>query len=599
MKSVLLLAALLFGVPALAHVGQHPSVHDTTANIIERIRKTVPQKDVIKWKARDAEAFMTAEEKEILGSEHIRFTVNTPVKLYVIRDTSVEEPWWLKARGFVRAGQVWTNGTLKLAAFEKEFPAGSIGLGVNSLTGSGAHFIVALRPADSSTQLAITDMYPGQLRVGTLDDDVAPYVDRDDKLGKIPEFLKKLTLIKTRYLARNDGKLIDLFRLTEHPATEKPDQIILTWSDDPKTTQTIQWRTSAKIKRGEVLFRKRSELSSLRPVGGRATRVKAETKPLLTPMLLNDPAVSRHSATLRGLEPDTTYVYTVGDGKNWSEDAEFTTAPAGVKPFSFGYMGDAQNGLDFWGSLIKTAYRERPDAAFYIMAGDLVNRGADRDDWDSLFHNATGVYDRRTLVPVLGNHEYQGGKPTLYLDQFTLMTNGPTTIDKEKAYAFEYSNALFVVLDSNLPPASQTNWLEQVLSSTKATWKFVTYHHPAYSSGPKRDNKSVRDLWTPIFDRYHVDMALQGHDHAYLRTYPMLGQKRAGSTAQGTVYIVSVSGSKYYEQDKRDYTEFGMTNVSTYQILDIQVSGDRLVYRAYDADGKLRDELVIEKKPKK
>jgi len=29
--------------------------------------------------------------------------------------------------------------------------------------------------------------------------------------------------------------------------------------------------------------------------------------------------------------------------------------------------------------------------------------------------------------------------------------------------------------------------------------------------------------------------------------------------------------------------------------LDIQVSGDRLVFRAYDIDGKLRDELVIEK----
>ena len=30
-------------------------------------------------------------------------------------------------------------------------------------------------------------------------------------------------------------------------------------------------------------------------------------------------------------------------------------------------------------------------------------------------------------------------------------------------------------------------------------------------------------------------------------------------------------------------------------MLDIQISGNRLVYRAYDIDGKLRDELVIEK----
>jgi hypothetical protein len=38
-----------------------------------------------------------------------------------------------------------------------------------------------------------------------------------------------------------------------------------------------------------------------------------------------------------------------------------------------------------------------------------------------------------------------------------------------------------------------------------------------------------------------------------------------------------------------------MTNTATYQVLDIQISGDRLVYRAYDSDGELKDEFVIEK----
>ena len=38
-----------------------------------------------------------------------------------------------------------------------------------------------------------------------------------------------------------------------------------------------------------------------------------------------------------------------------------------------------------------------------------------------------------------------------------------------------------------------------------------------------------------------------------------------------------------------------MTNTSTFQVLDIQISGNRLVYRAYDIEGKLRDNLIIEK----
>ena len=44
-----------------------------------------------------------------------------------------------------------------------------------------------------------------------------------------------------------------------------------------------------------------------------------------------------------------------------------------------------------------------------------------------------------------------------------------------------------------------------------------------------------------------------------------------------------------------DYTEVGMANVATFQVLSIQTNPNRLQYRAYDADTKVRDELVIEK----
>jgi hypothetical protein len=255
-------------------------------------------------------------------------------------------------------------------------------------------------------------------------------------------------------------------------------------------------------------------------------------------------------------------------------------------------MGDAQNGLERWGSLIQGAFLRRPDCAFYIMAGDLVNRGTERDDWDTFFENAEGVFDRRQLVPALGNHEYQNNDPGLYLEHFALPDSSPVG---EKAYAFNYSNALFVVLDSNIPVATQTAWLEEQLAGATATWKFVVYHHPAYSSSPRRNNPGVRREWGALFDKYHVDVALQGHDHAYLRTYPMKGEQRVDSPAEGTIYIVSVSGTKFYDQGEFDYTEFGMTNVSTYQTLDIRISGDRLVYRSYDTEGDLRDEFVIEK----
>jgi acid phosphatase type 7 len=601
LKKILICAAFLLPAIAHGHVGHHASVHDTVAAIIERLRKSGRAEEAMRWKAAEAEHFLTSQEREILANEHIRFTVDQPVRVFVVRGKDpAEELFWLESRGFAKSDLSWTEEKVKLTTWQRDFAAGEIGLGVNSLTGGGTHYSVILQPLQPGAAVRVSDLYPGRLRATTLKNGSAIYSDIETKFTAVPNSITGATLIQTVSAARNDGKLLDIFRRTKHPATTRPDQVILTWSDDPRTTQTIQWRTSAKVKNGSVKFQRKRDASPLHSSRRSIKTVKALTERLTTLTLINNPIVNRHTAVLRELEPDTAYIYSVGSGgaDGWSEEFEFTTAPAEAKPFSFMYMGDAQNGLDRWGSLLKSAYLNRPDAAFYIMAGDLVNRGADRDDWDDLFHNSAGIYDRRQLVPVIGNHEMQGGHPTLYLKQLAVLTNGPTNIEKERAYSFEYSNALFVVLDSNLPAATQTNWLARTLENSKATWKFVTYHHPAYSSGPKRDNKGVRDLWTPIFDKYHVDLALQGHDHAYLRTYPMKDKKKVASAADGTIYIVSVSGTKFYEQGKFEYTAFGMTNVATIQTLDIQISGDRLLYRSYDIDRKLRDEFVIEKKTK-
>ncbi len=592
--SIVVLSAITLST-VRAHVGLHPSVHDTVAAIKQRMKRDLTARALISLTGEQAERFLTKEERRVLGAEHISFRVNVPVVVSVVRTKDTTPPFWLKDRGFDRTEWQVRAGGQTLEIWRKPFPAGEVGLGVNSLRGGGEHYFVAIEPQRASDKVAVADIYPGQHTLGVVEVGALPYVDRKEAIEAVPPGLQGRTLLRAQQSRRNDAQLVGVFRATSYPASNQPDHIVLTWSENPRTTQTIQWRTSTDVATGAVAYQRKRDYRSFNPK--KPLEVKALTESLATPDVVNDPIVHRHTAVLRGLEPDTSYVYSVGDGSDdgWTELAEFTTAPEGIKPFSFIYMGDAQNGLDRWGTLVHNAYRTRPDAAFYMMAGDLVNRGAERDDWDSLFANAAGIYDRRPLVPALGNHECQGGDPKLYLSQFALPRNGPSELAPERAYSFEYSNAYFVVLDSNLPPASQSAWLEEQLAATKATWKFVMYHHPAYSSAPNRDNKSIRDVWIPIFDRYHVDMALQGHDHAYLRTYPMHGNQRVESPKRGTVYVVSVSGTKMYEQDKRDYTEIGFTNTATYQVLDIQISGDRLVYRAVDIDGKVRDELVIEK----
>jgi Purple acid Phosphatase, N-terminal domain/Calcineurin-like phosphoesterase len=588
---LLVVVLIVLAGTASAHVGNHPSVHDTVAGVMQRLQREVDPEALTALRVPELVELLTDEERDVLGSQHLTFTVDVPVVVSVLREVGPKEVvFWLEGRGFKKTKHSVAATKDTFEVWQKAFPAGDVGLGVTSLSGDGDHYFVGIAPKKKRDSVKVTNIYPGRSTLGVLQVGERPYVSWDDRtLTEVPEALAGHVLLRGDPDKRRSAKLTRIWRMTDYPATASPDQIVLTWSEDPAATQTVQWRTSTAVDDGTVRYRVKGATSDW-------TTAPAHTELLENLSTVNDPRVNRHTATLRGLSAGTTYEYAVGDGSTWNTPAEFTTAPGETTPFKFVYMGDAQNGLDTWGSLVHKAYADEPDAAFYIMAGDLVNRGNERDDWDSFFYNATGVYDRRQLVPAIGNHENQGDQgPWMYLALFDLPDNGPAAIEPERAYTFEYSNALFVVLDSNLEPASQTEWLEEQLANTDATWKFVVYHHPAYSSGASRDNPEVRQLWGALFDKYHVDLALQGHDHAYLRTWPMHAEKRVASAKEGTIYIVSVSGTKFYDQGEFDYTEFGMTNVSTYQVLDIRIDGNKLTYKAYDINGDLRDEFVIEK----
>ncbi|MBI5091195.1 MAG: metallophosphoesterase family protein [Candidatus Hydrogenedentes bacterium] len=381
-------------------------------------------------------------------------------------------------------------------------------------------------------------------------------------------------------------------RTTALPSSGQPDQVCLTWSGDPRATQTIEWRTAPAVPDGWVQYREKADANNT-PAEAEATLTSVNDR-----LLQNDQLIHRFTSVLHGLKPATAYQYRAGSKQqdHWSDWAEFTTAPDKPVGFSFVYMGDPQIGLDSWGKLMQAAEQRCPTAAFYAIAGDQVDNGNRRDQWDDFFDAARGVLDRHPLVPCLGNHDY--GKrlaPEMYLQLLTLPENGPKTLPAEHAYSFRFAGALFVVLDSNQALKEQTPWLEEQLAQPGPTWKFVMYHHPAYSSKGTRDNEELRQLWTPLFDKYHVDVALQGHDHAYLRTYPMKEGKRAQSAKDGVYYIVSVSGTKYYEQTQHDYAEIAFTKTSTYQIFDVTTDPNRLTYRAYDVQGNVKDEFTIDK----
>ncbi len=208
--------------------------------------------------------------------------------------------------------------------------------------------------------------------------------------------------------------------------------------------------------------------------------------------LLNDRVIRRHRVVVDGLEPDTVYWYSAGDGTDagWSTWQTVKTGPDRARNVQFLYLGDAQTGLEGWGRLLKAAYRRHPRADFVVLAGDLVDRGNERTNWDHFFLRAAGVFDRMPLMPCVGNHEYLDMGPRLYRAFFELPHNGPDGIDPDLVYHFECGDAFVAVLDSTLAVSDpsqakrQAEWLDQVLKQTRATWKFVVFHHPVYPSHP-------------------------------------------------------------------------------------------------------------------
>src|SRR5262249_12827064 len=115
-------------------------------------------------------------------------------------------------------------------------------------------------------------------------------------------------------------------------------------------------------------------------------------------------------------------------------------------------------------------------------------------------------------------------------------------------------------------------------------------------SHPWRDTPALRAHWVPVFDRHQVDLVLQGHDHAYLRTYPLRANRRT-APGQGTVYVIAVSGDKFVESTRREYGAVRASGVSTYQTIDIDVDPRRLTYRAWAEDGRIIDQFQLEKPP--
>ncbi len=385
-------------------------------------------------------------------------------------------------------------------------------------------------------------------------------------------------------------------------ATPMPDRIILTWNGDPAHSQAVTWRTDTSIKKGLA------EIAVSEPGPGFAK--KAKQVEATTTLHESDLGPTHyHSVEFKDLTPSTKYAYRVGDGTNWSEWIQFTTASDKPEPFSFIYFGDAQNDVrSHWSRVIREAHSDAPKARFMIHAGDLINSGNRDAEWGEWFGAGGWLNAMVPSIATPGNHEYAHDpeRPLLrrqlshhWRPQFTLPENGLSGLE-ETVYWIDYQGVRIVSLNSNEREKEQVPWLEGVLKDNPNKWTVLTFHHPVYSTAKGRDNPDIRGLWKPVFDKYRVDLVLQGHDHGYGRFGQDLSENvgsgaNARSPEGGTIYVVSVSGPKMYRVERTPAMHRAAENTQLYQI--VSIDGDTLRYQARTATGELYDAFRLVKQP--
>lgn len=586
----IILAAFLLTAIACSH--SQATVKDVMDNIVTRLYEKMDEQELSQLDNQKILQFISQEEQEILATKYWLFDVNVPVVVSIMRhiDQRVAPFWLTPENGYLKTDLIVKNEEYTYQVWQKSFDAGRVELGINGFDKHRPVYFISVAPQQPTDQLELSHFSPENQFVSVMDVGAFTYHDWDELvLTQVPPELKGQKLLTTIRGRAREAHLINAFRKTPFPATVKPDQIMLTWSEDPRNSQTIQWRTNTEISDGVVRYREKIPVSNQD-----FYEVKAQYQVFEDRLLQNDRYIHRFTAVVKHLTPATAYIYSVGSpAKNlWSDEAEFITAPDSATPFTFVYFGDTHKS-PHWGKLANAAFQRHPNSAFYTIAGDLVNTGLYRDDWDHFFAYGAEVIKNRPLVPTLGNHDAQDGLGAwMYLDLFALPLNGPSNLEKETVYSFEYSNALFIILDVTSSIQKQVTWLEQQLSTTRAKWKFAVFHFPPYMY--KSDYPDIRKLWGAVFDKYHLDIAMSGHVHYYVRSNPMFQGKPMNSPAEGTIYITSVAiPARNKETPDQDYAAVHFGGGMFYQTLEID--GNRLVYRVYNIEGKIRDELVITK----
>lgn len=273
--------------------------------------------------------------------------------------------------------------------------------------------------------------------------------------------------------------------------------------------------------------------------------------------------------TVTGLEPNTTYYYTVE--KNGVQTEVETYETQSFDTVKMLYVGDPQIGASKgqpqggetlaaesgvantaarndafgWNRTLEAALTQDPDVSFIISAGDQVNKTGQAKEEEYAGYLSPDVLAGLPVATTIGNHDSLNADYMYHFNNPNATEYGATQAGGD--YYYSYGNGLFIVLNTNNYNVAEHEQAiqEAIASDPNAAWRIVTIHQDIYGSGldhSDTDGMILRTQLTPIFDEYDIDVVLQGHDHTYSRSKLLYGD---GQTHGAYEFQLNADGSDY------------------------------------------------------
>ncbi len=298
-----------------------------------------------------------------------------------------------------------------------------------------------------------------------------------------------------------------------------------------------------------------------------------------------------HEVKITGLQPFTTYYYSVGNGNavlaGGDNHHHFKTSPVPgtvqpIRIWAIGDFGKANNEqIQVRQSFINHSQGKHTDV--WLWLGDnAYDNGTDAEYQAKVFDSNYGydsLFRYMPFMPCPGNHDYNTIAPPNasihppnhtgpYYDIINVPTQGEAgglASGHELYYSYDYGNVHFISLNSELGSAvSSSNdwigvnplgsfttspmleWLRDDLEANQQPWVIVYFHQPPYSKGSHDSDdfweiymKAMRENYIPVLEEYGVDLVINGHSHVYERSFPVKGHYGSSSSWDPLVHLVN------------------------------------------------------------